>query len=510
MIYYIPPMPFSPLFVLLFFAVIAYGQQKVNVAIINTVDDGEPPIEHLELNHLTDRLREIAVKILPQKYAVMTQQTIVSLLGSQEQAAKKCLESEGCLAKLGKEIYADYIGQARIGRFGGELTIKTELYDTKSGSLIGSFTGNSKDIFGLLAIIDERSPDLFKKVPGVSSKSSLFVAGGISGLEKSVDYELDSEKSYLVNLSTEPPGAVLSFDGVPSASCARTPCKAELAEGKVRIIAAMEQYETADTTVSIVRNNQSIAIKLKSNFGVLDIKPAYLDGVGEHEQWSLTINGKAASSWENRFSPGKYRVELAHRCYEPLSFEAGINKGSREVFDMASNITLKKGGLALSAERNNEPVSEPVFVNEMLVGETPYSGAVPLCAKIEVGENRETVYVTLKYNDKIKHVHKMGFYTPVSGLGDSYTSTPEIEKSGNASFWVALGLDVLGAAFIYFGYERNKSMMDSYNKYKSNGRGGLYLDSDWDDAAEHRNARNILYTVGGIFLASGIGVHIWF
>jgi len=142
--------------------------------------------------------------------------------------------------------------------------------------------------------------------------------------------------------------------------CIKTPCSVELGEGNVRIIAALEQYDIADTTVSIKQNNQSIRIRMKANFGVLEIKPAYSDGIGKNEGWSLVINGKAASSWENKLSPNKYKVELSHRCYEDLSFDVGINRDKREVFDMASYVKLKKGGLVLNAERDGKPVSEVV------------------------------------------------------------------------------------------------------------------------------------------------------
>ncbi|MCL1956880.1 MAG: PEGA domain-containing protein, partial [Fibromonadales bacterium] len=291
---------------------------------------------------------------------------------------------------------------------GGNYSITMELYHIR-GNLIGSFNGNAKDVFGLVAIIDEKAPSMFGKMPGALAGSKApSPAGGISGLQKTTSYEAAEEKLYVVNFSTDPQGAFMSFDGVPVTSCPKTPCKAELAGGNVRIIAALEQYERADTTILIKQNNQSISIKLKSNFGVLEIKPAYLDGIGKNEQWSLTINGKPSSSWENNLSPSKYSVKLSHECYENISFDVGINKGKREVFDMASNITLKKGGLTLSAERNGEPASEPVFVNGKQVGETPFSGSVPLCAKVEIGSGREAVDVKLKYNEKVKYTHKSG------------------------------------------------------------------------------------------------------
>jgi len=307
-------------------------------------------------------------------------------------------------------VNADYVAQGRIGRFNNNLTIKVELYDSKKGNLISSFTGESKDIAGLRDIINEKAADLFKKMLDESSGKIAVpsFAEGIVGVQiKGSDYEFAGEKRYLANISSEPEGAILSFNGVPSASCKETPCKAELREGSVRIIANLNLYDIADTTVSIKQNNQNIRLRLKANFGVLDIKPAYLDDIGRDERWSLTINGNAAYSWENRLSPNKYKVELSHWCYESINFGVGINRDKREVFDMASHIKLKKGGLVLSAEADGELVSEPVFVNGKRVGETPFSGSVPVCAEVEIGSGREYVNVKIKYNESVKYTHDM-------------------------------------------------------------------------------------------------------
>jgi len=338
---------------LLFLALAAYGQQPKRIAIMNTEDDGEPSIKNSELTHLTDRLREMANKTLPKKnYAVMTQQSIVAFLGSQESMVKECRAAEGCLAKLGKKVNADYVGQGRIGRFGKDLTIKVELYESGSGDLVNSFTGKSKDIYGLLSVLEKEAPALFKQLPGVSESSATSppVVGGISSLEKATDYD----------------------------------------------------------------------------FGFLEIKPAYLDGIGKEVQWSLSINGEPYSIGEVRLSPNKYAVKLIHECYENISFNVGINKSKREVFNMAGNITLKKGSLDLNSEQNGKPASEPVFVNGKRVGETPFSGSVPICAKVEIGKNKEAVDVKLKYNEKIKYTHRGGFYEP--GIANSVSGDPALKK----------------------------------------------------------------------------------
>jgi hypothetical protein len=393
-------MKLLPLILLL--ALAAQGQQHQRIAIMGTEDDGDPPIPFLELSHLTDKLREIAAQTLPKnRYGIMTQQSIVDRLGSQERAVKECREAT-CLADLGRKVNADYIAQARIGRFSGNLTIKTELYNVASGNLITSFTGNSKDIQELLEVLEAKAPALFKTMPGTSTTmpKPIAVPAGITIEENSGTYTLDFDKRYLANISTEPEGATLSFNGMPIASCNKTPCKAELPDGEIRIIAAMEQYETKDTTVSITKNNQNINIKLKSNFGVLNI-------TGSHENWKLAINGKAYNSFENNLSPGTYDIKLSHECYEDINFKAGINKGKTEIFNMQEHINPKQGGLSLSAEQDGSPVSEPVFVNGKHVGETPFSGSVPVCSEVKVGKGMEKANVKLEYKQTVKYTHKM-------------------------------------------------------------------------------------------------------
>jgi hypothetical protein len=240
---------------LLFFVLATYAQEQKRVAILNTEDNGEQSLEFTDLIYLTDRLREIAGNTLPgDKYFVMTTQSIIDKMGSKENARKVCKEAQ-CMAEIGRKISADYIGQARLGRFGGNLTISMELYHSARGNLIGSFTGNAKEVFGLLTVIDEKAPSVFRKMPDVPSGVQV----------KETDYKSASEKRYLANISSDPEGASLSFNGVIDARCTKTPCSVELREGNVRFIAELEKYEIADTTVSINQNNQNIHIRMKSN-----------------------------------------------------------------------------------------------------------------------------------------------------------------------------------------------------------------------------------------------------
>jgi uncharacterized protein (TIGR02145 family) len=159
------------IFISLFIALFAHGQQQ-RIAILSAEDDGEPPLKHLELAHLTDKFREIAGKTLPKnRYGIMTQQSIVDRLGSEEQAAKICRETT-CLADLGRKISADYIAQVRVGRFGGNLTIKAELYEVRNSNLVASFADNSKNVQGLLFVLESKATALFKNMLDMQHKDA--------------------------------------------------------------------------------------------------------------------------------------------------------------------------------------------------------------------------------------------------------------------------------------------------------------------------------------------------
>jgi hypothetical protein len=157
--------------IVLLLAFAAYGQTE-RIAIMHTVDDGDS-VNVMDLGYLTDKLRDIGGQVLPKnRYGIMTQQSIVDRLGSQEKAEKEC-RAATCIADLGRKINADYIAQGRIGRFSGKLTMKVELYKVSNSNLIGSFTGDSDDLRGLLVLLEAKAPKLFDAMPGVSSPEPL-------------------------------------------------------------------------------------------------------------------------------------------------------------------------------------------------------------------------------------------------------------------------------------------------------------------------------------------------
>jgi hypothetical protein len=82
-------------------------------------------------------------------------------------------------------------------------------------------------------------------------------------------------------------------------------------------------------------------------------------------------------------------------------------------------------------------------------------------------------------------------------------------QSQGTSFWVAVGLDVLGVAAIGFGIYQNGEAKKLHKDYMA-----LNGNADYRGAQEKvesaATTRNIAYVMGVALLAAGIGVHIWF
>jgi len=492
------------LIIILTLYAIASAQQKHQVAVLPSVAERNA-LDPQGLILLTDKVRELATKNLPMNsFILLKQDAIVNRLG-EEELFRACKEGV-CVAELTKKISADYGARCDIIRRGNDLAMKFELYSVRDEAILETFTKYpTKDLLEMLAELEARLPDAFKKMAEASKARE--PAGGTS-------YAEYGERNYTVNVNTTPQGANLRFNGIPVSGCAKSPCNIELPEGKVRILATLTQYETADTTVAISQNDQNISIKLKTNAGILAVKPAYSENIGSNKGWDLTINGKDYSSYENALSVGNYAVELRHECYEDISLEAIIAKDRREILDLAQHLKLKTGTLILSAERNGKPVSEPFFVNGRRVGETHFNGAVPVCADITIGNNNEKVNVTLAHNQTVQHKHVFPDMV-LTDSRDKIQEQQELERARelqqseaekaqkhqqkkNFAFRTAIGFDIAGAGVIAYGLIEHVNL-------KKHAYDGVYSKAEKSEVI-----RNTAYIIGGTLLITGISIHIIF
>ena len=162
------------LFIFLLFLFLSTDVLAAYVAVLETMADGDAKdsVSLLDRQYLTNVLREQAVKELPAKqgFTIMTRENINAMLPP----GKAIEDCEGsCLAETGKNIAADYVCQARVGRFGSKLTLSAELYETAGNKLVASFNGRGADVEELLTLIESKSTEFFRAIKDLSVSPSI-------------------------------------------------------------------------------------------------------------------------------------------------------------------------------------------------------------------------------------------------------------------------------------------------------------------------------------------------
>ena len=133
-----------------------------HIAVLETISEKDV-IGRSEKIFLTDKLRDRAKAVLPASmgYVIMTRENINAMLPP----GKSIEECEGsCLVETGKNIAADYVAQARVGKFGKQLTLTVELYETAENNLVSSFTTRKADAESLLEEIEREADNFFGKI----------------------------------------------------------------------------------------------------------------------------------------------------------------------------------------------------------------------------------------------------------------------------------------------------------------------------------------------------------
>lgn len=116
-------------FKILFLALLLTGVSSAKfVAVLETVANSKDILTLSERQYPSNMLREQAVQELPAEFnfTIMTRENIMMMLPPGK-SIEDCVGS--CLAETGKNIAADYVAQARIGKVGSNISISAELYD---------------------------------------------------------------------------------------------------------------------------------------------------------------------------------------------------------------------------------------------------------------------------------------------------------------------------------------------------------------------------------------------
>lgn len=263
---------------------------------------------------------------------------------------------------------------------------------------------------------------------------------------------------------------------------------------------------------------------LSSSFGKIDLQPVLTDKVGHEAELLINIDGEskkdgrkyARGTWE--LNPGVHEVEFIHRCYEPQKFKVNVMSG--KTVSVNNSLDAAMGSFSLATEFNGKSREVPVFVNGSIVGRTPFVGRIPVCAKVEVGEDefRETVVIEWLNTDKLDITHKLRNAKPtVDELrADSLASAEQKaadeaaraamakEKRSAVTKPVSIAMMVLGLASVGVGIYENAVVKDERKKYdKASFDNKKDFDDQWDKVESAKTMRNIFYGVGGGLIGAG-------
>ncbi len=409
------------------------------VAVLETGADGsaKEEVSLTDRQFLTNVLREQAVKELPaiQNYTIMTRENILQMLPP----GKAIEDCEGsCLVETGKNIAADFICQARVGRFGNSFTLSAELYETAGNKLIASFNGRGQNVEELLDIIKQNSSAFFRSV---KNNSTFVGVGGIGDFKDNSNYTYASKQKFFVEIISNPEGAIPTLDGKAIPKCLNTPCKVQVEEGQHRFVATKEHYTDDEVVVDIKGENQKVSFTLSPNFGFLEINPILAGKIANKGRLRVEVDGSIVNEQKVMLDQGIHDVRVSHPCYDPVEFKVSIVKNKTEVFN--KEMVRGKGGLELNAKLDGVPKAVNVHFDGTLVGKTPYAGEVPLCTEVTLRGRgvEEKVNVELKWHEVVQVTHNLSegseaavvpetvFQAQTNYVDDVYISKPSTRES---------------------------------------------------------------------------------
>lgn len=454
--------------IFLLLALLVAPALATHVAVLETVS-GSDVVTLGEKQYLTDVLRSEAIKVLhaEQNYTIMTRENINAMLPP----GKSIEECEGsCLVETGRNISADYVAQAHVGKFIDNLTITVELYETAGNKLLGSFSSKAPDVESLETEVRLKSPGLFSRI--------LASSYGTVDLQPLLVDKIGHEAELVVKID----------DGISKDGRKYARGQWSLTPGEHTIEFLHRCYEPLRFVVNVLSGKTTtVNNALDATMGQFSLTTMYKGAIRDVPVY---VNGSMIG-----------RTPLQGRIPICATVEVG-EAGFQETVEM---------------EWNNDDKLEIVYTlnNAKPTAEEMYEDSV-LAAKQLAAENAILAAADKKRkNEKIRNV--VSIVTTVLGLASVSMGIYEnkVMKDERKKYDRLDGEDNI--RLLYYTPEDRDALLE-----EANSRGGYsyieeyalekaeYYDKQWDKVESAKTKRNIFYGVGAGLIGAGAVIYFAF
>jgi len=213
-------------------------------------------------------------------------------------------------------------------------------------------------------------------IPVVSSGAGSMIVSETTNVEQGKSTSVVSSGAVIIKFESDPAGASVSVDGMPMGKT--TPFQKSFPAGTHRVIMALDEYKLSVSDITFSSNGQIVKSVMIPTYGYLTVTstpsgiPVQLDG--------LPIGSTPILS--RRVSEGGHELILGDDCWLKATNSINIESGvTRTVNQTMNSRTAGISVTAIDAITGDDLIAKISDDNGKILGETPFSGTVPLCTR---------------------------------------------------------------------------------------------------------------------------------
>ncbi len=315
------------------------------------------------------------------EWDVFTEDDVSSMLEQEDR--KKLVDcTEGsCMQEIAGAIGAPYLISGDIAVVGGQTILNVTLIDIRGGKAIGkaSEMGTMDQIikkFDLLAAKVAGVPLKRTDIPVKSSGAGSMTVSETTNVEQGKNTSVVSSGAVIIKFESDPAGASVSVDGMPMGKT--TPFQKSFPMGSHRVIMALDEYKLSASDITFSSNGQTVTAKMVPTYGFLTVNSTP-DGIPVQLDGSPIGSTPIAS---RRVSEGGHELILGDDCWLKATSSINIESGvARTINQTMNSRTAGISVTAIDAITGDDLIAKILDENGKILGETPFSGTVPLCTR---------------------------------------------------------------------------------------------------------------------------------